>query len=205
LLHLCLLLGLLSQPAFADLPKIEGNHLVDDYLHLSVDKPAAWHFLTPKEKRDRRTANRYKNKTWGMWVRQETFPDRIVIAKYPEPHRGLNPTITVDRYPLGELRFKTGLWIAGADLHGLKGVIFTPLVVSDGPRPADLSGKTAGYYRASFDLDLVDGPRLSLRRQVWAVSTALSVIYVTAMDAQSGPDFCAAEIDAVIASLKLDL
>jgi hypothetical protein len=201
-LSVLLWLALVATSAWAKAPVIEGDTLVDDSLYLTVTKPASWHFLTAKEKRDRRSAIAYKNKRWGMMVQQESFPPRIMLAKYPEPYDGVNPTIAIDRYPLGELRFKDGPWIANYDSLWLKRLIFTPIVFTESPAATTLAGREAGYYRALYEMEREHAPALSISRQLWVVASPITVIRITAVAAQSGPDACTAEIAAVIASLK---
>jgi len=202
--HLCsaLLCCALFTGAFGKDPVIAGDNLTDDFLHLTLTKPSTWHFLTFKEKRDARKAVTYKNTKWDTMVKQNSIAPRIVISKYPEPYAGLNPTFTIGRYPLEEYRFKDGLWVAKANSGVINALVFTPILYLQPPIWREVAGKPAGHYEAYFDLEVKGLPTFVLSRRVWAISTPLAVLFITAVGPQRGPDASEEEFKAILQSLR---
>lgn len=176
----------------------------DKVIHLSVTRPEAWHFQTPKEKRDSRGAVTYENKRWGMMIRQETFPARMIISKYAEPYAGLNPSVSIDRYPLGDYRFKDSLWIVDRVLGNYRRILFTPFEVVAGPFQTTLAGKPAAYCRTRYELALVGLPPMKIEQQLWAVANGLEAVIIVATGSQIAPDQSEAEINAIVQSLRFD-
>lgn len=194
---------LLATAAFGKDPVIVGDQLTDDFLKVTLTKPAGWHFQTRTEKRAARSAIDYKNKGWAMMVRQASFFPRIVISKYPEPYAGLNPTFTLDRYPLEEDRFKDGLWVSRANAGLIEYMVFTPIRYVQLPQWVEIAGRKAGHYEAHFELEAKGIPTLEIKRKIWAVgSGGLSVIFVTAVGAQKGPEVADAELQSILDSLR---
>ena len=183
-------------------PAIVGSDLSDPDLGITLSKPEAWRFQSSREKRSAQKAVTYKNRSWDMAVKQNSFPARIVISKYPEPYTGLNPTLSIDRYPLGEYRFKDGLWVAQRDLGYIYHMLFTPITTVQPPQWVDLAGKKAGYYHTLFDLEVKALPTFRMDWQAWAVSTRLCVLVITAVGPQVGPDYSAADFNAIMRSIK---
>ena len=182
---------------------LTGDTLRYEDLKLSVTKPATWRYLTAKEKRDARTANTYSNKLYDSAVKLEAFPPRIIIAKYPEPHRGLNPHITIDRYPLDDLRFKTSEWLAFRVLRNFE-------YYFDGIRPVtpvhqtQINGKPAATFRIRYTLQVKGGPLQEIDEQVWCIATGITAYLISGRSAQAGADAEADAIAAVIESLTFD-
>lgn len=183
---------------------ITGNELHDTRLRLTVTKPDSWRFLTPKEKRDSRKSVTHKNTRWDMMVKQNSFPSRIVIAKYPEPFPGLNPSVAIDVYPLEEYRFKDAMWLASWDISFHRNLLFTPFRVTTGPFMVQLDTKQASYYRAQFELELVKAPPMKIDHRCWIITTALGATIISAGGTQEGPDHCETELAAIIESIRFD-
>lgn len=181
-----------------------GNELRDTDLHVTVTKPEGWRFQTSKEKRDHRTALPFKNTRWRMMVGQETFPPRIVISKYPEPYVGLNPSVSIDRYPLESARFKTSLWLASSIISDYRSMLFTPYTITSGPLMRTLSDKPAAYFRADYDLELINLPTLKIDERMWIIASALDCLIVTVTAPQAASDELTAEIEAILFSLSFD-
>lgn len=201
-LGLALLVGLLGCTSVSNTAPT-GDTLRHDDLHLSVTKPPTWRYLTPREKRDARHANAYANKRYDSWVKLEAFPPRVSIAKYPEPHRGLNPRVSIDRYPLDDLRFKTSEWLAARMLRSYQ-YLFDRVSVETPVVRASIDGKPAATLRVRYALEVKEGPVQLIDEQIWVVATGISAYLVSARCAQNGPDAAFDEISAIVSSLHFD-
>jgi hypothetical protein len=188
--------------AMTETPPVAGDVLEHRALHLVVTKPPAWRFLSPKEKFDARYAADFKNTGWGQIVKQNSFPPRIVIAKYPEPRVALNPSLSIDLYPFGREIMKDPLRAASWVLGDYNRFIFTPVTVVEPLQFRTVAGRQAGYFRIRFALELKNGPAREIDLRVWAITRGMSVYLIQAVDAQNGPDVSAAEIDATVLNLR---
>jgi hypothetical protein len=180
-----------------------GDTLRHENLHLAITKPATWRYLTPKEKRDARHANTYGNKLYDSLVKLEAFPPRIVIAKYSEPHRGINPRVSVDRYPLDDLRFKTSEWLAHRIYRNYQ-YYFDGVTFEIPFRQVTIGGKTAMTFRVRYTLEVKDSLPHVIDEQFWVVATGITAYLVTGRCASNGPEAAFEEINSVVASLKFD-
>lgn len=182
---------------------VEDRTLHDRSFHLSVTRPESWHFQTIPEKRAARTAVEYKNTRWGMMVRQQSVLPAIVISKYAEPYAGLNPAVTIERYPLEEARFKDAVWVANAIITGHRRLLFTPYE-STAPQWTVLDARDAAYYKARYELEVVKLPTMKINQQIWVVATPLAALVIETTGPQSGPDVSTQEIAEIIRSIRFD-
>lgn len=184
-------------------PQLAGDTLHYPDLCLSVTKPSTWRFQSPKEKRDARRANTFKNKLYDSEVKLDAFPPRIVISKYPEPHRGLNPHISIDRYPLDDLRFKTNAWLA-ARIYKNRQYLFDGVALAEPIQSTLLDGKPTATFRLRYTLQVEDGPPQPVDEHFWVVATGITAYLVHARCAPDGPDAALQEIYSTVASLKFN-
>lgn len=178
---------------------LTGDTLRHDDLRLSVTKPPTWRFLTAKERSDGRHGNVHYQSAANL----VGFPPRIVIAKHPEPHRGFNPSISIDRYPLDHLRFKTSDWLAGRIAQNYRVTFSSPDLIIPVLHQS-LGGKSAATFRIRYNIGRPEGSPFQMDEQVWAVANGLTVYLITARCAQEGTDAHYREFDAILASLKFD-
>jgi hypothetical protein len=189
--------------AVAAADTITGDTLHHTGLHLSVTKPNDWRFQTAKEKRDARYAITYKNKGLDSRIKLNPFPPRIVISKYAEPRKEFNPTVTIDRYPLDNYRFKDGAWVAYQVHHNWQ-YLLDRLEIVEPVNRGVLDQKVTGCYRIRYKLEVKTGGPFLIEERVWAVATGLMTYLITARGLQEGEDAAVAEIDAIVASIKFD-
>jgi hypothetical protein len=182
--------------------RLEGDALYHGDLNLWVTKPGEWRFLTAKEKRAARSATPFKASEYAMQLRQNPFPPRIVIAKYPEPRADLNPRVEIDRYPLDDARFRNVTWVANRILINHQAMLKSPKVV-DPVRWVLLGGQQAGYFRIHFTLAVKKGADHHVDLRVWVVRAGLMYLVVAAHTAQSGSDTSGPEIDGIVGSIRV--
>ncbi len=182
---------------------LAGDTLHHRDLKLSVTKPETWRYLTSREKRAARHANTYENKLYDSQVKLDAFPPRIVIAKHPEPHRGVNPSVSIDRYPLDDLRFKTSAWLAGLVLKNSL-YVFDGVTVAAAMEHTPLDGNPAAALRMRYVLEVKDGPPQAIDEHIWVVATGITAYLIVGRCAQDGPEAASDEINSIVASLKFD-
>ncbi len=182
----------------------DGNTLQRPDLHVTITKPPGWRFLTPKEKFDARKAVDYVNKGWDMGTKQETFPARIVIAKYPEPRATLNPTVSIDLYPFGPLIQNDAKRAAGWVLGSYLRHIFTPVEIVADAQWTELAGRKAAYFHIRYSLATKNGGTHVIDEKVWSVTRGTSAYLIFARGAQSGEDAATAELQAIVQSLRFE-
>jgi hypothetical protein len=182
---------------------VTGDTLQSPDLRLSVTKPAEWRFLTPKEKRAARDAKPFVNAELAYLIRQNPFPPRIVIARYPEPRVELNPGVSIDRYPLDDYRLKDGLWIAGRVVHNRQRLL-NHVEIVEPTAWRTLGGRAAGYCHIRFTLEMKGAPAYHVDERTWAIASPLSTFLIIARCSQDDPPEVTQAIDAVIASIHFD-
>jgi hypothetical protein len=125
-----------------------------------------------------------------------------VIAKYHEPRVALNPSLSIDLYPLGHEIMNDPLRAARWALEDYEGFIFTPVVVVEPLQLRTVAGRQAGYFHIRFALELKNGPPREIDLRLWAITRGTSAYLIKAIDAQGGPDRSVAEIDGMMGSLR---
>jgi hypothetical protein len=193
----------LSSFVFAAPDRLAGDTFHHGDLRISVTKPADWRFLTSQEKRAARYANTYKNKEYDSLVKLDSFPPRIVISKYPEPRAGLNPSVSIDRYPLDDLRFTDEIRLAHRAL-AVKRTVLNGIEVVEPVRFGVLGGVVGGYFRVRYTLEVRNGSPLRVDERVWVIGTGLMSYLVKARAVQDGPDAAGPEMEAILSSITFD-
>jgi len=190
-----------SSSRVASAPK-PGERISVPSLGLSILRPQSWVTITAEQNaRNLQSVHMDDPRFQALAARYANSPV-VAIAKYPEPHADLNPSLKINVRPLGGFAGHAPEEIIGAALptmqHG-----FADMKVLEGPTRTTLAGRPAGFVRIGYTLrtDKIAVPAVS---EIWVVPKGPVYFMVgsgTRADERNGSR---AEVRSIIDTLQLD-
>jgi len=127
----------------------------------------------------------------------------VVMTKYQEPYDGLNPSVKVNRRPLGGLDGSNPVKM----VELVKGPLeraFKDFAVVDGPSEVQLSGFKAGYMRMQYTLMTGEGKAFPTSSEIWIVPRGSFFFMIGVGMSQQPSEADRQELHTILQSIKIE-
>ena len=187
------MVAVLSAPAYGQ-DRIENTNA-----GISLDRPEGWQTATAADVQANRERVRLSDLEFQRAMVTRSALPIIVLMKYPEPLAGLNPSIQIT---LRQALKGTPTQLLTSALATMKRG-FADLSIVQPVEATTVAGFPAAQVRVSYTLrtDTQSAPVLS---RLWLVPRGSLMFLIGMSGAQSGPDLCESEFDAVLRSIHID-
>ena len=168
---------------------------------IALDVPAGWKTLAMRAIAPADDKERLPDAKLLAAIRPLAGKPLVELAKHPEPHSELNPTIQINLRPIGGF--------AGRPIEELMNTVVIPLrnqhpdLQLVGPaKQLKVSGLKAMQVTASYTLTV--GPRqFKVRSHLWVVPRGALFFVIAMTQPPDGPDVAEREFQAALASIRI--
>jgi hypothetical protein len=169
----------------------------------SIRKPPGWHFLQHDQVRQTLAVPRLRDASVEAKLRQGTQAPIVIIAKYPEPHTELNPSIQVRLRTIRPGQNADPVHMMESSLRQLRRS-FRDLELVDSIQETTVSNHPAAVMSAKYTVADPRGREMKTWSRTWLVPRSDYVVLITMAGAQEGADVAEAEFAQVLSSINLD-
>lgn len=170
-------------------------------LGLSIVRPAEWVTISADENAQNLRSIRMDDPEFQRMVALYANSPIVAMAKYPEPHDDLNPSLKINVRPIGGFAsLPPEQILTGAIPIFRRG--FGDIKILEGPSRTTIAGKPAGFVRLSYTLHAPNGdyPTIS---ELWVVPSGPVYFMIgsgTRADEKNGSR---AKVRAILDSLRI--
>jgi hypothetical protein len=166
---------------------------------ISVTPPATWREATLAEVQSNRERVRLSDPELQHALATRSALPLFAFTKYPEPHRGLNPSI--------QITLRSSL--AGPPTELLRAALqtmrraFPDFQIVSAAQPIELAGWPAAHTRATYTLKAETGEAFRVMSRLWLVKRGPLMFLIGMSGSVSGEDTCEAEFAAALSSISI--
>ena len=171
-------------------------------LGLSVQKPAAWFFVTDKQNRDNIARTKMADAEFQALVLKLSSAPVFAITKYREPYDDLNPSVKITARPAGRVDAGNLLTVAKIAVAGIAAKVGKVASMEE-PKSMQISGFPAAYAAIDFTLETQEGRQFATKSQLWIVLKDDLLFLIGAGTRQDERTGSRQEVQRVIDSIRL--
>jgi len=167
-----------------------------------IAKPENWQFLSSKTVAQNLALPRLRDKELEKVIRSKPNVPFLVIARFPEPYEGLNPSVQVSFKTQGELLGQGAPALLTRVVERLKGNFrdFTYL------RPVEattVDGQAAARMVARYTVADAEGKEFKTVARMWVVPRGEYMFTISMYGPSEGPNASEEEFDQILQSIKI--
>lgn len=183
-------------------PSHSGNTYTNPTIGLTITKPEAWVFVSQEQSLRNRQNTELKNKDLAREIQREENLPTVSIAKYPEPHPTINPTVQVKHVvkPFPEMGSRQVIEAALQQVHNA----YSDFQIVKPIQAASLSGHSATTMEATFTMHTVGDGAFAVYSEMWVVDRGEDLFIIGMSGPREGEDASRGEFAAVLSSIKLE-
>lgn len=167
-----------------------------------ITKPEAWVFLHKAEPSPDKPKTRLNDELLNTAAEELSGRPLAVIAKYPQPHATLNPTVQVAMRPRGPLGDLDALEILTVIQNQMRGG-FPDFQIEQAVTATEISGLEAATFTAAYTVQ--GGPAAyPVRYRMWLIPRG-SIFFILGMSgAQDGDDAATEAFQQILESVQIE-
>ncbi|MDY7094478.1 MAG: hypothetical protein SX243_16020 [Acidobacteriota bacterium] len=182
-------------------PEEESDLFTIPMVGFEMTKPESWVFLHKAEPSPDKPETRLNDELLNTAAEELSGRPLAVVAKYPQPHSSLNPTLQVamrSRQPLGDLDAPEILTIISNQMRGG----FPDFQLEQAVTATEVSGLEAATFTATYTVQ--GGPAAyPVRYRMWVIPRG-SIFFILGMSgAQEGEDAATEAFQQILESVKI--
>ncbi len=169
---------------------------------VKITKPADWHFLSAKAAAENLALPKFRNREIEKEIRSRPNMPFLVIARYQEPHVGINPSVQVTLKTQGDLVGKGAVPLLTKITDRLKRT-FGDFSFVEPVTETTLDGNPAARMAASYTVTDADGKEFKTRARMWVVPRGDYMLTFSMAGANEGPDVSEKEFGQILQSIRI--
>ena len=122
---------------------------------------------------------------------------QLVLVRYAEPHRGVNPTLRLSLVRRGTVTAPRALELTVQTLKRL----YPDARAEAGPAVTRVGGLPAAHVRVAYVADTPAG-RVAMRSEQWAVERGAGLVFISVGMAAKEPEATAADVAAIVSTVE---
>ena len=171
-------------------------------LGLSVQKPAAWYFITDKQYRDNIARTKMTDAEFQSLMLKFSSAPVFAITKYRVPYDDLNPSVKITVRPAGRANARNLLTVTKIVVAGIAKMVGKVDSIEE-PKSMQISGFPAAYAAIDFTLETQEGRQFPTKSQLWIVLKDDLLFLIGAGTRQDERTGSRQEVQWVIDSIRL--
>lgn len=183
--------------AFAD-----ENRFHSPTVGLELTKPDSWVYMRADQIEENRSQIRLDDEEFERLLREQASLPLVAIAKYPEPHDSLNPTVQVGVRRAGDFASLTPVEI----LRGIVGQLqqaFSDFEFVVPVSETEVSGLAGARFVATYTLRRENGT-FPVKGRIWLVPRGAVHFMIGMSGSPEGEDMAEEEFERVLASIVIE-
>ena len=197
---------ILASSLLAVLPTVgaraDENRFHSPTVGLELEKPDSWVYMRADQIEENRAQIRLDDEEFERLLRERASLPLVAIAKYPEPHESLNPTVQVGVRRAGDFASLKPVEI----LSGIVGQLQQAFADFEFVVPVsetEVSGLAGARFVATYTLQM-EGGSFPVKSRIWLVPRGSALFMIGMAGAQEGEDMAEEEFDRVLASIVIE-
>jgi hypothetical protein len=182
-------------------PEADSDLFSIPMVGIELTKPESWVFLHKAEPSPDKPATRLNDDLLNTAAEELSGRPLAVLAKYPQPHPTLNPTMQVamrSREPLGDLDAPEILTIISNQMRGG----FPDFELEKAVSTTEVSGLEAATFTATYTVQ--GGPAsYPVRYRMWVIPRGKIFFILGMSGAQEGEDAATEAFQQILESVKI--
>jgi hypothetical protein len=170
---------------------------------ISITKPADWLYMGIDQNYQNLKNSKMKDEELKKLSLRMADVPMIVIMKYPEPYKDLNPTFKIDAKPAGQYKGTNPKKILSA-MTASMGDFFDGFKIIKGPVDAKIDGMSGAYIRFNTIMKTENGQSYPSCSEIWVIPRGDHVFMFSANTRQDEKNCKRDEIRKIIDSIKID-
>jgi len=196
LLGACALAGCASTTPIA----LDAGRVHSPPLHMTMVLPETWRLLSPREVRDGQVRLKSTNQQLNRVLYQGAGMPLVAIGRKEAGRANFLPTLSWDRYPLGEDRFASSARVAGYLLWHSRQVVSATQII--GPiLTVRIGTLDFAWCLIQIPLSFPDGREFQVEQQFWVRASGTSPVIITATYDRQDAAAVLPEIHAMLRSV----
>ena len=198
-LSLCVVLFLCRTSA---LSRGDENTFESRETGFKITKPEGWQFVPAKTYAQNLALPRLRDKDLERVIRSKPNVPFLVIARFPEPYAGLNPSVQILFKTQGELLGQGAPALLTRVVERLKGN-FRDFTFVRPVEATTVDGQAASRMVARYTVAASEGKEFITVARMWVVPKGEYMFTVSMYGPQEGPNTSEKEFDQILQSIKI--
>lgn len=170
---------------------------------ISITKPADWYYMGIDQNYENLKNSKMKDEELKKLSLKMADVPMIVIVKYHEPYKNLNPTLKIDVKPTGDYKGTNPKKILSA-MTASMGDFFDGFKIIKGPADANIDGMNGAYVRFNTIMKMEDGQSYPSCSEIWVIPRGDHMFMFSANTRQDEKNCKRDEIRKIIDTIKID-
>jgi hypothetical protein len=170
---------------------------------ISITKPAEWYFMGIDKNYENLKKSKMKDEELKKMSLKMADVPMIVIKKYPEPYKNMNPTLKIDVKPTGDYKGIDPKKALSA-MAGSMGDFFDGFKIIKGPTDTKIDGMSGAYIRFNTIMKMEDGQSYPTCSEIWLIPRGEHIFMFSANTRQDEKNCTRDEIRKLIDTIKID-
>ncbi len=170
---------------------------------ISITKPAEWYYMSIDQNYENLKNSKMKDEDLKKMSLKLADVPMIVIMKYPEPYKNLNPTLKIDVKPAGDYKGTDPRKILSA-MTASMGEFFDGFKIIKGPAETKLDGMAGAYIRFNTIMKMESGQSYPSCSEIWIIPRGDHMFMFSANTRQDEKNCKRDEIRKIIDTIKIE-
>jgi len=167
-----------------------------------ITKPQSWQFIPAQTVAVNLALPRLRDKELEKVIRSKPNVPFLVIARFPEPYEGLNPSVQVSLKTQGELLNEGAPALLTRVVQRLRGN-FRDFTFVRPVEQTTVDGQPAARMTARYTVADAKGKEFKTLARMWVVPRGEYMFTISMYGPQEGPDVSEREFEEILQSIKL--
>jgi hypothetical protein len=167
-----------------------------------ITKPDNWQFLPTKTVAQNLALPRLRDKELERVIRSKPNVPFLVIARFPEPYEGVNPSVQVSFKTQGELLGQGAPALLNRVVERLKGN-FRDFTFIRPVETTTLDGQAAARMVALYTVADAQGKEFKTVARMWVIPRGDYMFNISMYGAHEGPNASEKEFEQILQSIKI--
>jgi hypothetical protein len=195
-------LGWLCAGPAAKLVAQEGNTYESREAGFKITKPEGWVFVPATTVAQNLALPRLRDKELEKAIRSKPNVPFLVIARFPEPYAGLNPSVQVSFKTQGELLGEGASVLLSRVVDRLK-LNFRDFTFIQPVEPTTVDGHPAARMSARYTVADGQGKEFKTVARMWVVPRGEYMFTISMYGASEGPNTSEKEFAEIFKTIKI--
>ena len=196
------LVGLWSQAGIGLSEDARPERFENTTAGVSIERPAGWHSLTSQQIVENRERVRMADEELQKAIQERASLPLFAFSKHEEPYESLNPSIQVGMRPLAPFEGKPAAEILAAIVGAIRSMAPDFTIVKD-VHEVEISGLKGAGLEAKYTLGNAGGAKFPVWSRMLVVPRGKLLFIIGMSGTQEGPDVCAKDFAAALASIRI--
>lgn len=168
-----------------------------------VSKPAGWHYVTAEQNLENLKALKLNDEELQAAMQKYATAPLVAMTKFLEPYDDVNPSFKVNIKPYGQLKGKSPGELLSLILPQIERA-FKDFDIVQPPTDVEVSGIQSAYARINYTMQVPDGRSFPTTSELWIVPRGGYFFLLGAGTRQDEKTGSRKEIEAILATVKID-